>query len=93
MSLLPKPRNIRRAWRSRPIEPKRAAAELSIRFGFIDTYGTPIEARAWEVARGWRKGFLKRVDVLFDDDGHVRAASLRLSAGKAQIRLGKQAAV
>ena len=93
MSALPDPRNIRRNWKARPIGLFEGAAELSIRFKFIDTYGTPIEARAWEMARGWRKGMLKRVDVAFDDAGTVRIASLRLVGKRGIIRLGEHAAL
>ena len=93
MSLLPKPRNIRSNWKVGELTLERCAAEISMRMN-MDRQGTPVEARCWVAARGWRKGLLKRVDVAYaDEGGKVSFASIRFSGQFYTVRLGDRAAV
>lgn len=95
MSLLPKPRNVRRSWKAGEFTLERCAAEISSRVPMSpEKEGQPVEARCWVVARGWRKGMLKRVDVAYRNDaGEVRFASIRFSGQFYTLRLGESAAV
>lgn len=90
MSVLPPPRNIRRNWKARPIDVGSAAAHITAHCPVPDRYGSPVEARAWEMARGWRKGMLKRVDVAYE--GEKAFASVRFSDRKWTLRFGGSAA-
>jgi hypothetical protein len=91
VSRLPAPRNVRENWKPRPIDLNAAAAEISTRFTIPERYGHPIEARAWEMGRGWRKGMLKRVDVAYEGEGCF--ASVRFSGQFNSLKCGATAAV
>lgn len=91
MSKLPSPRNIRKNWKAETIDLNRAAAEVSTRITVPDRYGSPIEARSWIMARGWRKGMLKRVDVAYEGDGCF--ASVRFTGQFFSLKVGSRAAV
>lgn len=91
MSLLPAPRNIRRNWKPEPMTIERAVAEISRCLSVPERYGKPVEARAWVMARGWRRGQLKRIDVAYE--AKECFASKRLSGQFYTLRLGARAAV
>jgi hypothetical protein len=94
MSLLPRPRNVRSNWRAADLTLEQCTAEVSTRVSIPDRYGSPVEARSWVMARGWRKGMLKRVDVAYrNEESEVRFASVRFSGQFWTLRLGDQAAV
>lgn len=89
MSKLPPPRNVRRNWKAEPIDLYAAAAEVSTRITVPNRYGAPIEARSWLMARGWRKGMLKRVDVAYE--GEEAFASVRFSGQLFTLKFGPEA--
>jgi len=88
---LPSPRNVRRNWTASPIDLNAAAAEISVRITVPERYGRPVEARAWKMARGWRKGMLKRVDVAYEGEGCF--ASIRFSGHFYTLKFGERAAI
>lgn len=93
MSLLPTARNIRRNWKPGSLDLAQCAAEVARCLTVPEKYGAPVEARCWVMARGWRKGMLKRVDVAYSNGaGELRFASLRFSGQFYTLKLGDQAA-
>jgi hypothetical protein len=76
---------------SEAIDLYRAAAEVSTRITVPERYGVAIEARSWIMARGWRRGMLKRVDVAYE--GEEAFASVRFTGQFYSLKLGSRAAV
>lgn len=89
MSRLPASRNIRRNWKPGDLNIDQCAAEISTRITVPERYGRPLECRCWVMARGWRKGMLKRVDVAYEGDGCF--ASVRFSGQFYTLKLGERA--
>lgn len=88
MTELPTPRNVRRGWVLAPISTAEAL-ELMRKCFVPESYGEVIAARLWKVARGLRRGEVKRVDALFSTGA---TASVRFSSGRYTTRMGPEAA-
>lgn len=91
MTRLPAPRNVRTNWKTGELNLDECAAEVSRRIAVPERWGRAIECRCWVMARGWRKGMLKRVDVAYEGDACF--ASVRFSGRFWTLRCGAAAAV